>query len=31
VKDMKGAMESLRMDPTVAERDVNAGFSGGEK
>ena len=31
VKDMKGAMESLRMDPTFAERDVNAGFSGGEK
>jgi Fe-S cluster assembly ATP-binding protein len=31
VKDMKGAMESLRMDPAFAERDVNAGFSGGEK
>ncbi len=31
VKDMKGAMESLRMDPSFAERDVNAGFSGGEK
>ena len=31
VKDMKGAMENLRMDPAFAERDVNAGFSGGEK
>ena len=31
VKDMKGAMEGLRMDPAFAERDVNAGFSGGEK
>src|SRR5689334_24489107 len=31
VKDMKGAMESLKMDPAFAERDVNAGFSGGEK
>ena len=31
MKDMKGAMENLRMDPAFAERDVNAGFSGGEK
>src|SRR5213595_2297362 len=28
VKDVKGAMENLRMDPAFAERDVNAGFSG---
>ena len=31
VKDMKQAMESLRMDPSFAERNVNEGFSGGEK
>ncbi len=31
VKDMKGAMAELRMDPTFAERNVNEGFSGGEK
>jgi Fe-S cluster assembly ATP-binding protein len=31
VKDMKGAMEHLRMDPSFAERSVNEGFSGGEK
>ena len=31
VKDIKGAMESLRMDPAFAERNVNEGFSGGEK
>ena len=31
VKDVKGAMANLRMDPAFAERDVNAGFSGGEK
>jgi Fe-S cluster assembly ATP-binding protein len=31
VKDMKGAMENLRMDPDFAERNVNEGFSGGEK
>ncbi len=31
VKDMKGAMASLRMDPAFAERNVNEGFSGGEK
>ena len=31
VKDMKSAMENLRMDPKFAERNVNEGFSGGEK
>jgi Fe-S cluster assembly ATP-binding protein len=31
VKDMKAAMENLRMDPSFAERNVNEGFSGGEK
>lgn len=31
VKDVRGAMENLRMDPTFAERNVNEGFSGGEK
>jgi Fe-S cluster assembly ATP-binding protein len=31
VKDVKGAMEDLRMDPEFAERNVNEGFSGGEK
>ncbi len=31
VKDMKGAMGQLRMDPAFAERNVNEGFSGGEK
>ena len=31
VKDMKDAMGQLRMDPTFAERNVNEGFSGGEK
>ncbi|MEO3935443.1 Fe-S cluster assembly ATPase SufC [Dermatophilaceae bacterium Soc4.6] len=31
VKEMKGAMEQLRMDPVFAERNVNEGFSGGEK
>ena len=31
VKDMKGAMADLRMDPAFAERNVNEGFSGGEK
>jgi Fe-S cluster assembly ATP-binding protein len=31
VKDMKSAMENLRMDSTFAERNVNEGFSGGEK
>ena len=31
VKDVKTAMGNLSIDPTFAERDVNAGFSGGEK
>ena len=31
VKDVGQAMERLRMDPSFAQRDVNAGFSGGEK
>jgi Fe-S cluster assembly ATP-binding protein len=31
VKDVKAAMDALRMDPTFAERNVNEGFSGGEK
>ena len=31
VKDVKGAMEGLRMDSSFAERNVNEGFSGGEK
>jgi Fe-S cluster assembly ATP-binding protein len=31
VKDMRGAMGNLRMDPAFAERNVNEGFSGGEK
>jgi Fe-S cluster assembly ATP-binding protein len=31
VKDMKGAMANLRMDASFAERNVNEGFSGGEK
>ncbi len=31
VRDVKAAMEQLRMDPTFAERNVNEGFSGGEK
>jgi len=31
IKDVKGAMESLRMDPAFSERNVNEGFSGGEK
>jgi Fe-S cluster assembly ATP-binding protein len=31
VKDMKGAMAELRMDSSFAERNVNEGFSGGEK
>ncbi|WP_281963934.1 Fe-S cluster assembly ATPase SufC [Serinicoccus marinus] len=31
VKEVKVAMESLRMDPAFAERNVNEGFSGGEK
>ena len=31
VKDVKGAMEGLKMDASFAERNVNEGFSGGEK
>jgi Fe-S cluster assembly ATP-binding protein len=31
VKDVRTAMEQLRMDPSFAERNVNEGFSGGEK
>jgi Fe-S cluster assembly ATP-binding protein len=30
-KDVKGAMKNLRMDPKFASRNVNEGFSGGEK
>ncbi|HET8613922.1 MAG TPA: Fe-S cluster assembly ATPase SufC [Actinomycetales bacterium] len=30
-KDVKAAMEQLRMDPAFANRNVNEGFSGGEK
>jgi Fe-S cluster assembly ATP-binding protein len=31
VKDVKAAMGQLQMDPAFAERNVNEGFSGGEK
>jgi Fe-S cluster assembly ATP-binding protein len=31
VKDVKEAMGNLRMDPAFADRNVNEGFSGGEK
>ncbi|HYO85397.1 MAG TPA: Fe-S cluster assembly ATPase SufC [Dermatophilaceae bacterium] len=31
VKGLKTSMAELKMDPSFAERDVNAGFSGGEK
>ena len=31
VKDVRVAMEQLRIDPVFAERNVNEGFSGGEK
>jgi Fe-S cluster assembly ATP-binding protein len=31
VKDVKQAMTDLRIDPAFAERNVNEGFSGGEK
>ena len=31
VGEVKGAMERLRMDESFTQRDVNAGFSGGEK
>jgi Fe-S cluster assembly ATP-binding protein len=30
-KDVKAAMESLKIDPAFASRNVNEGFSGGEK
>jgi Fe-S cluster assembly ATP-binding protein len=30
-KDVKGAMDKLKMDPEFAQRNVNEGFSGGEK
>jgi Fe-S cluster assembly ATP-binding protein len=30
-KDVKAAMEKLRIDPAFANRNVNEGFSGGEK
>jgi Fe-S cluster assembly ATP-binding protein len=30
-KDVKAAMEQLRIDPAFANRNANAGFSGGEK
>src|SRR5699024_10799722 len=31
VKEMRGAMQQLQIDPSFAERNVNEGFSGGEK
>lgn len=31
IKDLKGSMEAMRMDSSFAERNVNEGFSGGEK
>ena len=31
VKEVRGTMDELRMDPAFAERNVNEGFSGGEK
>ncbi len=31
VKDVKSAMDAMKMDPAFAERNVNEGFSGGEK
>ena len=31
VKELKAAMAALEVDPTFAERNVNEGFSGGEK
>ncbi|MBX3103915.1 MAG: Fe-S cluster assembly ATPase SufC [Cryobacterium sp.] len=31
IKDVKTSMENLRMDPSFAQRNVNEGFSGGEK
>ncbi len=31
IKDVRAAMDALRIDPVFAERNVNEGFSGGEK
>ena len=31
LKEMRGAMADLSIDPTFAERNVNEGFSGGER
>jgi Fe-S cluster assembly ATP-binding protein len=31
IKEVKEAMDNLKMDPVFAERNVNEGFSGGEK
>ena len=31
VKDVRSAMDGLKIDPTFADRNVNEGFSGGEK
>ena len=31
IKDVRGAMDALKMDNTFTERNVNEGFSGGEK
>jgi Fe-S cluster assembly ATP-binding protein len=31
VKEVRGAMDGLAIDPAFAERNVNEGFSGGEK
>ena len=31
VKDLRGAMDGLKMEPGFADRNVNEGFSGGEK
>jgi Fe-S cluster assembly ATP-binding protein len=31
VKEMRGAMEGLAIDPAFAQRNINEGFSGGEK
>jgi len=31
IKDVRESMKNLRMEPAFAERNVNEGFSGGEK
>ena len=31
IKDLRGSMEAMRMDTSFSERNVNEGFSGGEK